>query len=76
MTTYINVNRHRILANAKRGSDEPPIRIARGKYGKPTYAHEVEIEGPSRLIYDAGKPILPCGARLAIATDATVRIIR
>lgn len=74
--TYININRHRIQANAKHGENEPPIRISKGKYGRPTYAHEIAIEGPSRLIYDAGKPVLPCGARLAIATESDVRIIR
>ncbi len=75
MPTWIVVNRHRIRANAK-GSSLPPIRITRGKYGKPVYANEIEFDGPTRLVYDANKPVLPCGARLAIATEAKVRIVR
>lgn len=77
MTTFISVNKHIIASNAKHGSNDPPLRIARrNSDAKPTYAHEVEIDGPSKLIYDAGKPILRCGVRLAIATDANVRVIR
>lgn len=76
MTTWINVNRHRINSNAKHGTNEPPIRIAKGKRGKPVYAHEISIDGPTRLIYDANKAVLPCGARLAICTEAEVRIVR
>lgn len=76
MTTWINVNKHVIAANAKHGRNDPPIRIAKGKSGKPIYAHEIEIAGPSRLIYDADKPVLKCGARLAIATESEVRILR
>jgi hypothetical protein len=76
MTTWVNINRNVIVRNAKRKTSDPPIRVAQGKRGKPTYAHEVEIMGPSRLVYDADKPVLPCGARLAIATEAEVKIVR
>lgn len=76
MTTFININKHVIAKNAKHRTNDPPIRVAKGKHGKPVYAHEIEIEGPSRLIYDADKALLPCGARLAIATEAEVKVIR
>lgn len=76
MTNYVNVNKHVIAANAKHGRNDPPIRISRGKRGKPVYAHEIEIKGPARMIYDAEKPVLPCGARLAIATESEVEVIR
>lgn len=76
MTTYIHVNRNIIASNAKHGTDKPAVRYQRGKYGKPTYAHEVEILGPSRVLYSALAPILPCGARLVIETDAEVKVIR
>jgi hypothetical protein len=75
MTTYININKNVIAANAKHHRNDPPIRISRGKSGKPVYAHEIEIKGSSRLIYSADRPILPCGARRAIATEADVEIL-
>lgn len=76
MTTYIHVNRNTIARNARHGTAEPAVRFQRGKYGKPTYAHEVEILGPSRVVYSPSEPILPCGARLVVATESEVRIVR
>jgi hypothetical protein len=75
MTTYITINKHIIAANARHGRDEPPIRVAKSKSGKPVYARSVKINGPSQLLYDAGKPLLKCGARLAIATEAEVEVV-
>jgi hypothetical protein len=72
--TWINVNTHRIRGNAKNGTNEPPIRVSRGKHGQPQYGHRVTIDGPSQLVYDANKPVLPCGARLAIRTESEVTI--
>lgn len=76
MTTYIHVNRTTIAKNARNGTNDPAVRFQRGKYGKSTYCHEVEIAGPSRMIYSPHKPILPCGARLVVATEAEVRVVR
>ncbi len=77
MVSWVVINRHVIRENAKTGSNKPPIRITRGKYGKPHYAHEIRIDGSCRLIYDAKKPVLPCGARLAIrCDDQDIRILR
>lgn len=75
-TTWINVNKHVIAGNAKHGRNDPPVRVAKGKHGKPVYAHEIEITGPARVVYDAAHPILPCGARLAICTESEVKIIK
>lgn len=66
MTTYISVNRHRIR------SGEPPVRVARTKSAKADYFRSVKIEGPSELISSPDKPILKCGARLVIITEANV----
>lgn len=76
MTTYIHVNRNTIASNAKHGTDKPAVRFQKGKYGKATYCHEVLINGPSRVIYSPHEHLLPCGARLVIATEAEVEIIR
>lgn len=41
-----------------------------------TYGHAVEIHGPSTVIYGGNdKPLLSCGARVVIKTDAEVVII-
>jgi hypothetical protein len=74
---FIHVNQQRIRANLKHGTDDPVITIKQGS--KNTYAHEVAIDGPSTILYSgAGRcdPLLRCGARVAIKTDAPVRVLR
>lgn len=74
---YVSINGATIRKNAVAGTDEPPIRIAKSRSDKkPTYAHEIVISGPCRLIYDAKARILACGARLAIETAGEVEIVR
>jgi hypothetical protein len=54
------------------------ITIKQGK--KNTYCNEVEILGPSKIIYGGdgcdAKPLLSCGARVVIETEAEIVIIR
>jgi len=72
---YIHVNQHKIRANKKHGTNEPVITIKEGR--RNTYCHEVEILGPSKVLYGGNnKPLLPCGARVVIETDSEVAIIR
>jgi len=67
---FISINGQTIRKNAITGSKEPPIRIAKSKSDqKPRYAREIEIMGSSRLVYDPTKPIIRCGARLALIVD-------
>lgn len=73
MKKRIHVNQHNIKKNAKHGTDLPVITIK--TYKNNTYAHEIEIQGPSTLVYRPEKP-LSCGARVWIETDAEVRIVR
>tara|TARA_Y100000590_G_C15380816_1_gene886249 strand:- start:55 stop:282 length:228 start_codon:yes stop_codon:yes gene_type:complete len=69
----IHVNMHKIRANKKHGTNEPVITVKEGR--KNTYGHEVEILGPSKVIYGGNdKPILPCGARVVIETKSEVII--
>jgi len=71
MKKYIHVNQHKIRANKKHGTNEPVITIKEGKSN--TYCHEVEIHGPSKMMYGGNdKPILSCGARVVIETEAEV----
>ena len=44
---------------------------------KNTYCHEVEILGPSKILYGGNdKPLLSCCARVVIQTDSDINIIR
>jgi hypothetical protein len=56
----------------------PVITIKQGKSN--TYCNEVEILGPSRIIYGGSgcdsKPLMSCGARVVIETDSEIKIIK
>jgi hypothetical protein len=67
----IHVNRHHIAANAKDGGNRPVYTVKTGR--RTRYAREVQIEGPSRLVYDGRQ--LGCGARAWIETDAPLALI-
>jgi hypothetical protein len=71
---YIHVNQHVIRANKKHGTNDPVITIKQGS--KNTYCHAVEILGPSKVIYGGNeKPLLSCGARVVIETEAEIEIV-
>lgn len=76
MTYYTHVNRQVIDRNTKQGLDEPAVTFRKGRRGKATYAHEIELPAGSRVIYSAHKPLLPCGARLVIVSDEAPTVIR
>jgi len=69
MKKIIHVNMHVIRKNKKKGERNPTITVK--TYKTNTYAHEVEILGPSKVIYSPDKP-LSCGARLWIETHSEV----
>ena len=71
MKTIIHVNRQHIAMNAKDGILRPVYTIKQGS--KTFYGREVEIQGPSKMVYDGSQ--LKCGARAWIETDAPVKII-
>ena len=74
MKTYIHVNQHKIRANKKHGTNEPVITVKKGREN--TYCHEVEVLGPSTIMYGGNdKPLLSCGARVVIETESDIRII-
>jgi len=72
MTKIIHINRNIIQQNAKHGREEPVCRVE--EKGKVVYCMEVDIKGPSRMIYRPSKP-RPCGAKLWIETDSEVEMI-
>ncbi len=78
MKTYIHVNQHHIRSNKTKGTELPVITIKQGR--KNTYCNEVEILGPSKIIYSGfgceTKALLGCGARVVIATESEIKIIK
>jgi len=69
MKKRIDINQHKIRSNKKNGTKEPVITVKTSKSND--YAHEVKIEGPSKVVYSPDKP-LPCGARVWIETEEKV----
>lgn len=72
MSKIIHVNRQHIAMNAQDGGNRPVYTIKMNSRVT-RYAREIEILGPSRLVYNGSQ--LACGARAWIETDAEVRLI-
>jgi len=73
MKKIIHVNKQIIGANRKHGRNDPPLRVKTYKENIP--CREIDILGPSRVIYSPDKP-LKCGARVWIETEGEVVIDR
>ena len=71
MLKRIHVNQHVIKANRRDGTCLPCLTVK--TYKGNTYAHEVEINGPSKVVYSPDKP-LSCGAVIWIETHAEVKL--
>jgi hypothetical protein len=71
MKTIIHVNQHVIKSNRKDGVLDPVLTVKTYKDNR--YAHEVEIQGPSKVVYSPDKP-LSCGAHVWIETTSEVII--
>lgn len=78
MKSKIHINQHNIRSNKTKGTNLPVITIKQGRTN--TYCNEVEILGPSKIIYGGegcdAKPLLSCGARVVIETESEIKIIR
>ena len=71
MRKRIHINQHKIRSNKKHGLNEPVITVKTSKSND--YAHEVEINGPSKVIYSPDKP-LSWGSKIWIETEAEVTL--
>jgi hypothetical protein len=69
MKTIVHVSQHVVRSNTKTGAREPVLTVK--TYKSNTYANEVQINGPSKVVYSPDKP-LSCGARVWIETEAEV----
>lgn len=73
MKKYIHVNQHKIRSNLKNKTNDPVITVKQGKTN--TYCKSVKILGNSEVMQSLDdKPILSCGARVVIVTEAEVQI--
>ena len=72
MKSRIHVDQHAIRANVKNGTDLPVISVK--TYKSNTKCKEVEIKGPSKVVYSPDKP-LSCGAKVWIETDSEVIVV-
>ena len=70
MKTIIHVNHHVIKKNRKTGAIDPVLTCK--TYKSNTYAHEVIIDGPSRIVFSPDKP-LSCRAHVFIETESKVK---
>lgn len=72
MIKRIHINQHVIRKNNKEGTKHECITVKTSKTND--YCHEVEIDGPCKVIYSPDKP-LPCGAKvwIEVPTDVPVR---
>lgn len=73
MKTVIHVNQHVIKSNRANGVNDPVLTVK--TYKSNDYAHEVEIDGPSRVVYSPDKP-LSCGAHVWIETESKVKVTK
>lgn len=72
MRTIIHVNQHIIKSNLKDNVNNPVLTVK--TYKSNVYAHEVAIEGPSKIVYSKDSP-LSCGARVWLETQSKVTIL-
>lgn len=70
----VHVYQARIRGNIKKpaAEREPPLIVRNGK--SRTYANEIKITGPCRIVYRPDQP-LSCGARLWIETDSHIEVL-
>jgi len=73
MKTIVHVNQHIIRKNRKTGERSPVLTVK--TYKSNTYASEVEISGPCKIIYRPDKP-LSCGATVWIETEGGIEILQ
>jgi hypothetical protein len=72
MKKIVHVNQHVIKSNSKTGSCEPVLTVK--TYKSNAYGHEIEIDGPCKIVYSPDKP-LSCGAKVWLETEADVKVI-
>lgn len=73
---WVNVNKHIVGANAEHGRMDPPIRVSKGKRGRPGYGFEVRLPAGSTIHYSRDDALLKCGAKVAIHCPTEPEIVK
>ncbi|MGL5873935.1 MAG: helix-turn-helix domain-containing protein [Xenococcaceae cyanobacterium] len=68
--SIIHINRHKVAQNHKQSKYEPVITVKTGN--RNLYGHEVEINGPCRIVYSQEQTRF--GARVWIETFSLVKV--
>ncbi|MGL5805982.1 MAG: helix-turn-helix domain-containing protein [Xenococcaceae cyanobacterium] len=68
--SIIHINRQKVARNHQQSKDEPVITVKCGNTN--TYGHEVEINGPCRIVYSQDRTLF--GARVWIETFSRVEV--
>ncbi|MGL5875312.1 MAG: helix-turn-helix domain-containing protein [Xenococcaceae cyanobacterium] len=68
--SIIRINRQQVDRNHKESKFDPVITVKKGNSN--TYGHEVEINGPCRIVYS--QDLTKLGARVWIETFSTVKV--
>lgn len=75
MTTYIYVNRRAIEDSVRTGVRLKTLQVWHEGAKENIEAYEVEILGPSKLVYSHDKPLVPHNdVRLAVITEAPIKV--
>lgn len=75
MSWFVHVNKNTIASNRKHGEAKPAIRFQKGRHGKPVYATRVRLKEAEFIYAPHGDPLLPCGARLVLATEHEPEVV-
>lgn len=76
LTYFIHINKNTHASNKKHDADEPAIRYQNGRFGKVVYAHRVRFKNGEVIQARPGDPpLLPCGARIVIATEEEPEVV-
>lgn len=72
MKKRIHINQHNIRHNAKNPADLKPV-VSVKTYKENVLGYQVEVDGPTRLVYSPDKP-LSCGAKVWLEAEGEVRV--
>ncbi|ANS05278.1 transcriptional regulator [uncultured Mediterranean phage] len=74
MKTTVHVSPRKIRYNQKHGTRHAVLTIRVGDE-ETIFANEVQIHGPSRIVYSPDKPLPSSGARVCLETYAKVEVV-
>jgi hypothetical protein len=71
---FTHINRGTIDSNRKHGTKAPTMRVQKGRWGRPTYAHQISL--PAGSVLTTLDDPLPCGARVVIISPTRPEVVQ